>query len=328
MYCKNCGKEIKEGNTFCTHCGLKVGEEPSKANNKHNHLGILILVIIIVIVGLIIGSNIIISNKSKNMGKNIDYYEKTGAFNNYIKNDESKISNNNTIENQTIISNTEKNKNTNNISQISMEIYIDESGNAQVIEQWNCNTNTGTEIYHPYSNLGKSQISNLVVSDNNKTYTTLKEWNTTGSLDDKAYNCGINYTNNSAEICWGISNYGINTYNVKYTISNFVAQLEDSQMIYWTLIPYNFSTPIGKVKVKIYTNKYFDDTTKLWGYGNYGGTCKLENGCIYLESNGSLTTSESIILLAKLPQDMFNTDNKLDNNFSYYYNMAEQGAKH
>lgn len=328
MYCKNCGKEIKEGNTFCTNCGVKVGEEQSKNNSKNNHFGILLVCIVIIILGVIIGSNIIVSNNAKNMGKSIDYYEKTGAFNNYIKNDESKISNNNTIENQTIISNSENNKNTNNISQISMEIYIDENGNAQVIEQWTCNTNTGTEIYHPYSNLGKSQISNLVVSDKTKTYTTLKEWNTTGTFDDKAYNSGINYTNNGTEVCWGISSYGINTYNVKYTISNFVAQLEDSQMMYWTLIPYNFSTPIGKVKVKIYTNQYFDNYTNVWGYGNYGGTCNIENGTIYIESNGSLTTDESIILLAKLPQDMFNTDNKLDNNFSYYYNMAEQGAKH
>lgn len=324
MYCKNCGKEIKEGNTFCTNCGVKVSEEQS----KNNHFGILIVCIIVIILGLIIGSKIMVSNNAKNMGKSIDYYENTGAFNNFIKNDESPILKNNIIENQIIQSNTEENKNANIFNQISMEIYIDESGNAQVIEKWNCNVNVGTEIYHSYGNLGKSEITNLVVSDNNKTYTTLKEWNTTGTLDDKAYNCGINYTNNGVELCWGISNYGLNTYTAKYKISNFVAQLEDSQMIYWTLIPYNFSTSIGKVKVKIYTNQYFDDNTKLWGYGNYRGTCKLDNGTIYIESNGSLTPSESVIILAKLPQNMFNTDNKLDNSFSYYYNMAEQEVKH
>ena len=307
MICKKCGNEIKEGNIFCTNCGAKYGEEQSRTNLKNNHFIILFCVVIITILGLLIGSNMIISNKAKDIGKNINYYEKTGIFNN-------------SIEDPTAKSNIEENKDTNSISQISMEIYIDENGDAQVIEEWTCNTNVGTEMYHSYSNLQKSEITNLVVSDKNRTYTTLKEWNTTGTLNDKAYTCGINHTNNGAELCWGISNYGLNTYNVKYKISNFVAQLDDSQMIYWTLIPYNFSTPIGKVKIKLYSNQYFDNSTNVWGYGNYGGICKLDNGTIYIESNGSLTTSEAIILLAKLPQDMFNTNNKIDNIFSYYYN--------
>lgn len=47
-----------------------------------------------------------------------------------------------------------------------MDIFVDDNGNAQVTEVWNCKTNQGTEVYHPYYNLGSSKISNL--SDNKK----------------------------------------------------------------------------------------------------------------------------------------------------------------
>ena len=55
-----------------------------------------------------------------------------------------------------------KNVKANSISKISMDIYIDGDGNASITETWNCNTNSGTEVYHPYYNLGKSNTQNLL----------------------------------------------------------------------------------------------------------------------------------------------------------------------
>ena len=42
----------------------------------------------------------------------------------------------------------------NSIQSISMDIYVDTNGDAKVTETWNCNVNQGTEVYHPYYNLG------------------------------------------------------------------------------------------------------------------------------------------------------------------------------
>ena len=60
----------------------------------------------------------------------------------------------------------------NSISSISMEIYVDENGNAKITETWKCNTNQGTEVYHPYYNLGlflTYQMKQLDIQiDNNK----------------------------------------------------------------------------------------------------------------------------------------------------------------
>ena len=148
----------------------------------------------------------------------------------------------------------------NSIDSINMDIYIDSSGNANVTETWKCNTNSGTECYHPYYNLGNSKITNLTVSSDEREYSTINSWRTSDSFERKSYKCGINNISKGTEICWGISKYGQNTYKVKYRITNFVSNLTDSQMVYWTLIPYEFSNTIKEAKVKIYSDNSFEDT--------------------------------------------------------------------
>ena len=214
----------------------------------------------------------------------------------------------------------------NSISSIDMDIYVDNSGNAEVTEIWNCSTNQGTECYHPYYNLGNSKITNLRVYDKTNTYTNTGSWDTEASKSEKAYKCGINNIYNGVELCWGISNYGTNTYTVKYNISNFVSELTDSQMMYWTLIPYDFSNSIGSVKIKVRADSYFQDTIDVWGYGNYGGLCYVNNGTIYMQTEGNLKTEEYMTFLAKFPKETFNTANYLDHDFNYYYNMAQEGS--
>ena len=178
--------------------------------------------------------------------------------------------------------------NANSISSINMDIYVDEYGNAKVTEVWNCDADKGTESYHPYYNLGKSKITNLTVSENNRTYTTYTPWDTSSSFDNKAYKCGINYIDNGIELCWGISSYGKHTYTVNYTITNFVASLTDSQMIYWTFIPYEFSEKIGSAYIKIHSDFSYDSDTPVWGYGNYGGTCYVYDGYIEMRFRWSI----------------------------------------
>lgn len=214
----------------------------------------------------------------------------------------------------------------NSIQSITMDIFVDDNGDAYVTETWKCNVTQGTEVYHPYYNLEKSVIKDLTVTDGNTKYTYTSYWNTSGTLESKANKCGINQISNGIELCWGISKYGSHTYTAKYTITNFVAETTDAQMIYWTLIPYEFSNVIGNAYIKIHTNFNIADTTDVWGYGNYGGTAYVYDGYIEMQSDGTLATDEYMTILVKFPLGTFKTNNILDNNFEYYYNMAEKGA--
>ena len=214
----------------------------------------------------------------------------------------------------------------NSINRISMDIFVDSNGNANVTETWNCYSNQSTEIYHPYYTLGNSEITNLSVSMDSTQFETLSSWDTSGSFDEKAYKAGINRVSNGVELCWGISEYGTNIYTVNYTITNFVSNLTDSQMIYWTLIPYDFSDSIGQVFINISSDLYFPSSIDVWGYGNEGGTAYVDNGTITMTSEGTLNRNEYMTILVKLPSGTFNTKNNLNQNFEYYYNLAEEGV--
>ena len=214
----------------------------------------------------------------------------------------------------------------NSINRISMDIFVDSNGNANVTETWNCYSNQSTEIYHPYYNLGNSRITNLSVSMDSTQFETLSSWDTSASFDEKAYKAGINRVSNGVELCWGISEYGTNIYTVNYTITNFVSNLTDSQMIYWTLIPYDFSDSIGQVFINISSDLYFPSSIDVWGYGNEGGTAYVDNGTITMTSEGTINRNEYMTILVKLPSGTFNTKNNLNQNFEYYYNLAEEGV--
>ena len=217
--------------------------------------------------------------------------------------------------------------NANSINSITMDIYIDSNGDADITEVWNCTTNQGTESYHPYYNLGESEITNLRVKDEDgKVYTSQSYWNVNGSFESKKYKCGINEISDGVELCWGISEYGRKIYTVNYEISNFVVGLTDSQMSYWTLMPHDFSNTIGNIEITVRADKKFEDTLDVWGYGEYGAPAYVYDGVVKMHSDGTMTSDEYKVLLIKFPSGMFNTSVNLDNNFDYYLNMADEGS--
>ena len=216
------------------------------------------------------------------------------------------------------------NVNANTLNSVKMDIFVDDNGDANVTEVWDYTVNSGTENYHSFKNIGNSEFTNLRVSDESTNYTFLSSWNINASFDDKAYKCGINKVSDGVELCWGNSSYGRHTYTISYTITSFVSELNDSQMIYWELIPSGNSK--GSVYIKIHSNFDYDFETPVWGYGNYGGTCYVYDGYIEMQSDGKLDSDEYMTILAKFPLGTFNTSNVLNKDFNYYYEMAEDGS--
>ena len=217
----------------------------------------------------------------------------------------------------------------NSISNINMDIYVDNNGTAHVTEEWTAKLNEGTEGYKPYYNLGTSEISNFKVSMDGNTFTYLDNWNISGNFDYKKYKNGINYTNDGLELCFGISDYGKHVYTLTYDISNFVVNTSDGyQMIYWTLFPENYNPSPSHVYIKIYSDFKYSDTLPVWGYGKYGAPCYVYDGYIEMDSEDTVDSSEYMTILVKFPTGSFNLNTTLDNTFDYYLDMAEVGAKH
>ena len=212
-------------------------------------------------------------------------------------------------------------------NKIKVDIELQDNGDANVTEIWDVNVDSGTELYHPYYNLGDSEIKDLEVIYKNEEYTVLSEWDVNQSRDNKAYKCGFHEIEDGIEICWGVSEYGKNqTYTVNYTITGFVAQLTDSQMIYWTIIPHDFSNTIKEAEINISANNLLPQTTEVWGYGKKGAPCYYKNGVIKMSAQ-NLKKNEYMTLLVKFPNKTFTTENELHKSFKYFYSMAQEDAE-
>ena len=64
----------------------------------------------------------------------------------------------------------------------------------------------------------------------------------------------------------------------------------------------------------------------MWGYGKYGAPCYVYDGRIEMTSDGSIGSNEYLTILVKFDKGTFEASNVLDNDFDYYYNMAESRA--
>lgn len=216
----------------------------------------------------------------------------------------------------------------NDLKKIDMDIYIKPNGDADIIEKWTAKADEGTELYKTYNNLGESEIKDYKVYMDGKEYTFDEYWNVYGSFSDKTYKNGINYIDDGLELCWGLSSYGEHTYTLTYTITNFVVELTDSQMVYWTLIPKNLNDKVENIYIKVHSDFYYEDTLDVWGYGQGGAPTYVYDGVIEMSNDHSLTSDEYMTMLIKFPLGSFTTDYKIDNAFDYYLNMAEEDAIH
>lgn len=215
----------------------------------------------------------------------------------------------------------------NEISNIDMNIYVDNNGTAHVTEEWTAELNEGTEGYKPYYGLGESEISNFKVSMNGTEYTYNSNYNINASFDEKKYTNGFNYVNDGVELCFGITKYGKNTYTLSYDISNFVLNTSDGyQMIYWTLFPKNYKQSPERVYIKIYSDFKYADNLDVWGYGKYGAPTYVYDGYIEMDSESTVSSSEYMTILVKFPENTFTLSTTLDKTFDEYLNMANEGS--
>ena len=213
------------------------------------------------------------------------------------------------------------------ISMIDMDIYVDKNGVATVTETWNANVTDGTEGWHPYYNIGSSEIFDVKAKMDGREFTTVESWNENSSLSDKAFKAGLYYPeSNEVDIVFGISSYGTHEYVIQYKISNFVSTTNDADIVYWNLFPKDFSASPDNVKIKIYSDFRYEDSWDVWGYGKYGAPCYIYDGVIEMTSDGVLRSDEYLTLLAKFPKGTFQTSSVLNNEFDYYHDMAEEGA--
>ena len=214
----------------------------------------------------------------------------------------------------------------NSIKNIDIDVYIDNNGNAVVTEVWDVKLTNGTEGYRACKKIGNSEITNFSVTDQTGTiYQNISMWDTSADFESKAYKCGINTILNGIELCWGISNYGNNTYTLKYNISNFINQYTDTQGIYFNLL--DLEQEVYNAKIVIHSDYNFSlDNARIWAFGN-NGTINFKDGKIVLESGGNLSIKQYMVALVRFEENIFNTSNISNMSFDDVYDSAMNSKK-
>lgn len=150
---------------------------------------------------------------------------------------------------------------TDEFSNLTMNIQISENGTAYVTEIWNVKIYEGTEMYKPYYDLEDSEIRNFSVKDETgKEYALLSNWNVNATRENKKEKCGINEVDDGIELCWGIGDYGEHTYTISYEITNFVTAYQNYQMTYFTLVQKNMDPIPEEVTITIRSDSEFSSS--------------------------------------------------------------------
>jgi len=231
------------------------------------------------------------------------------------------------------------------INKISMDIYIDNNGDAKVIEIWDCNIKDGSYLSHEYSyaqrlsnsftNDNKFTIKDLKVSENNNCFENITNWSSEYTLSDTNNKCALIESLNGYGIYWGLSSYGKHTYKLEYTITDYIKNLKDSQISNCTLLPVfspNEFRKIEKLNIKIHSNHISSNNTNVYIYGKYLSKTNTKDNLIELDFQDSIVTkvntpktprrSTSIRVLLKFPSNTFECTKNIEYNFSTFVNMC------
>ncbi len=199
------------------------------------------------------------------------------------------------------------------IYNIKMDIYLEKDGSANITEVWDVKANSGSEWYKQLYNMGNQELSNFKVSmDGQKLQ--YKEWDINEDIKDKSGFYGINYVTEGLELCFGKGDMARHQFTLNYTLSNFVFNVSDAQVVYQTLFP---NATLDNFTVTVSSYYEFPDTLDVWGFGGQF-LAYVSNGKIELNSDNYSLDNNYVVLLAKFPLETFDT-----NNVSYQYNSFD-----
>src|SRR5690606_24875243 len=211
------------------------------------------------------------------------------------------------------------------LESLHIHVFIKNDGSARIIEKRNATLSEGTENYIVIGNLGKSKINDFVVKENGETFQFVDDWDIDASQSEKTFKNGMIKTKDGYELSWGIGEYGKHEYIVEYTITNFIKQLQDSQILFWRFVNDQTNIPPEEVTVEIETEMDLsEDTEKTWGFGFYGHVAYRE-GKLVATSSQTLSKNEHLTNLVKFYDGMSTTDDYINQSFEEIQEKAFEG---
>lgn len=210
----------------------------------------------------------------------------------------------------------------NNIQSIHLDIELHENGSATIREIRNMETYEHTELYIVLENLGDTELLDFKVEG----FTEELDWNIENSFEEKANKYGVIETDDGYELAWGITEYGSPEYQVEYTLSNLVRNLEDGQALFWNFDSF-LSLPTDRLTLEISAPFLLEDS--MLGYYGFGfeGPMTIEEGRLQWTGYG-LDDDNDVTVLMQFPEDTFSTSTTVDMTLQEQLEMATDGSSY
>src|SRR5699024_7902984 len=162
--------------------------------------------------------------------------------------------------------------------------------------------------------------------ENDAIYEYVEPWDSDASREEKTFKSGIIATDNGYELVWGIGEYGIHEYYVVYTVTDFIKQLEDKQILFWRFVNDRMNVPPENVWIQIEMDRPMTkETEKIWAFG-FEGDIHFDNGKVVAQSEKAFDESNYGTVLIQFPQGTFQTNDILDKSFAEVEEEAFEGS--
>ena len=215
----------------------------------------------------------------------------------------------------------------NKVERIDITVDIQDNGHAQVTQVWRGTFDEGTECYIVQENMNGMTIENFTVSGGDTQFTPLDEWDVDASRAEKAQKSGVVKTGGGYELCWGIGEYGANTYTVSYLMTNMVRSFDDYDGFNIRFINDAMSTPPTYASVTIGMNgmPLTADNSAIWGFG-YEGQIVFENGIIHAYTEKAMGSKNHMTIMVRLNKGMVTPYMMKNGSFETMKDTALEGS--
>ena len=207
-----------------------------------------------------------------------------------------------------------------------INVFINNDGSARITERRKAYLSEGTENYIVIGNLGESTIKNFIVSEGGRAYQYVDNWDINASREEKTFKNGIIDTGDGYELSWGIGEYGPHEYILEYTVTDFIKELQDGQILFWRFVNDELNTPPESLTITIESDQAFNQgEQEIYAYG-YEGDIQFVDGKIIAQSSEPLYSNNYATILVGLPQGMFATSDYIDRTFQEVKDEADIGS--
>lgn len=216
----------------------------------------------------------------------------------------------------------------NRVNTIDIHVVLYEDGSMLVTQVWEGSFEEGTEVYIPMNTPDYMTISGLKVSGPSGAYDTVPDWDIDWSFEEKAGKCGIHYTDGGYEICFGITQYGRNSYTIEYRLDNVVAGYSDRDGVNFRFVNDQMNTTPTDARVEIRLadgTAITDEIADIWGFG-FEGEVAFEDGRIVARTSSPLSFKNHVTILFSLERGILFPSRQESSSFGKVREEAFSGS--